>query len=310
MPSVYEIVTSRILAELEKGEIPWCKPWRTEAAKNLCSGKAYRGINVFLLAMRGFASPWWLAYRQALDRGGHVRKGEKGTTVIFWKWNPREVEDENGEKHVENLPILRYYTVFNVEQCEGIAAPAPTKPPVNPIETAEALAAGMPKPPKVELSSQAAYRPSTDTVLMPSRNSFESAESYYSTLFHELTHSTGHVSRLGRPHVMDVACFGSEDYSREELVAEMGVAMLCAVAAIESHTVSNSAAYLQSWLRVLKGDSRLVVVAAAQAQKAADYIQGRQSAEPEGGDAMTVEVKEQEESTRSRRNKTGLVLYR
>lgn len=122
---------------------------------------------------------------------------------------------------------------------------------------------------------------------MPAMQSFESAESFYSTLFHELTHSTGHASRLARPHIMEVAYFGSEDYSREELVAEMGASMLCGVAGIESRTVSNSAAYIQSWLRVLKGDSRLVVVAAAQAQKAADYVLGtaptEQAADSEGG---------------------------
>jgi antirestriction protein ArdC len=279
--SVYEIVTSRIIAELEAGVIPWRKPWQTEAPKNLSSGKAYRGVNVFLLGLRGFDSPWWMTYQQALNRGGHVRKGEKGTTVVFWKWNPREVEDAEGEKHKENAPILRYYTVFNVAQCEGIAAPAASRPPVNPIEAAEALTAGMPNAPQRTQADHAAYRPSTDTVLMPAMQSFESAESFYSILFHELTHATGHASRLARPHIMEVAYFGSEDYSREELVAEMGASMLCAVAGIDSRTVSNSAAYIQSWLRVLKGDSRLVVVAAAQAQKAADYILGKSAADAE-----------------------------
>lgn len=285
--SVYEIVTSRIIAELEAGVIPWRKPWQTEAPKNLSSGKAYRGINIFLLGLRGYTSPWWLTYQQALQRGGHVRKGEKGSPVVFWKWNAREVEDADGEKRKESSPILRYYTVFNVEQCEGIAAPVASRPPVNPIQAAEGLCKGMPNPPSREQSDQAAYSPSRDAVLMPAMGSFESAESFYSTLFHELTHSTGHASRLARPHIMEVAYFGSEDYSREELVAEMGASMLCGVAGIESRTVSNSAAYIQSWLRVLKGDSRLVVVAAAQAQKAADYIRGtaptEQAADSEGG---------------------------
>ena len=279
--SVYEIVTNRIIAEMEAGVIPWRKPWQTEAPKNLSSGKAYRGVNVFLLGLRGYASPWWLTYQQALQRGGHVRKGEKGSTVVFWKWNAREVKDADGEKHTEHSPILRYYTVFNVAQCDDIAAPVASLPPVNPIATADGLCADMPNPPQRAQSDHAAYRPSTNTVLMPAMQSFTSAESFYSTLFHEMTHATGHASRLARPHIMEVAYFGSDDYSREELVAEMGASMLCAVAGIESRTVSNSAAYIQSWLRVLKGDSRLVVVAAAQAQKAADYILGKPAADAE-----------------------------
>ena len=275
--SVYEIVTSKIIAELEKGEIPWRKPWHTESPRNLARGKPYRGINVFLLGMQGYASPYWVTFNQAKERGGHVRKGEHGTQIIFWKWPEHAKandEDTASEEDTRRYaPFLRYYTVFNSDQCEGIAVPA-SKAIVNPIETAEAIAAGMPNQPKREQSAKAAYAPSSDTVYMPARQSFDSSEAYYSTLFHELTHSTGHASRLARQNVMEISYFGSEDYSREELVAEMGAAMLCAVSGIEARTVSNSAAYIQNWLRVLKGDSRMLVTAASQAQKAADYIQG------------------------------------
>ena len=169
--------------------------------------------------------------------------------------------------------MLRYYTVFNVEQCEGIAAPV-ARTSVNPIGECERIMQGMPNPPAVQHDARACYRPSIDTVGMPSRNAFNSAEEYYSTLFHELTHSTGHTKRLGRDGIEKLNTFGSESYSKEELIAEMGAAMLCGIAGIERKTLSNSAAYLQSWINVLKSDSRMVVQAAAQAQKAADYIVG------------------------------------
>ena len=169
--------------------------------------------------------------------------------------------------------MLRYYTVFNVEQCEGIASPI-AAPAVNAIEECERIVRQMPNPPAMQQDGRAWYRPSNDTVGMPSRNAFNSAEEYYSTLFHELTHSTGHTSRIGREGIEKLNTFGSESYSKEELIAEMGAAMLCGVAGIERKTLSNSAAYLQSWIDVLKSDARMVVSAASQAQKAADYIQG------------------------------------
>jgi antirestriction protein ArdC len=281
MATVYEIVTGKIIEQLERGVAPWQKPWHLEAPKNLCSGKAYRGINVLLLGMRGYASPWWLTFQQARERGGHVRKGEHGTLIVFWKW-PQQAEatDATDDTRQAAAPLLRYYTTFNSEQCDGIAVPA-SVPTVNPIETAEAIAASMPNPPTYEQSDKAAYAPARDTVYMPARQSFDTAEGFYSTRFHEMTHSTGHTSRLNRQNVMQISYFGSENYSREELVAEMGAAMLCAVSGIEAQTVHNSAAYIQNWLRVLKGDARMVVMAASQAQKAADYIRGISKADAE-----------------------------
>jgi len=283
--SVYQIVTEQILKQLEAGVAPWHRPWTNQLPKNLVSGKEYRGINVFLLASSGYGSPYWLTYKQATERGGYVRKGEHGSKVVFWKIGTREVEDAAGETVEKKSILLRYYTVFNVEQCEGIPAPG-TGRVVNPIAECERIVAAMPNPPGYEQDARAWYRPSTDSVGMPARNTFESAESYYSTFFHELTHSTGHASRIGREGIEKLNTFGSESYSKEELVAEMGAAMLSGVAGIEQRTLANSASYLQSWVNVLKADSRMVVFAASQAQKAADYILGKALPEVGNGGAQ------------------------
>src|SRR5216683_4727238 len=271
--SVYEIITNQILAELERGEVPWRKPWRSLPPANLITKKPYRGINVFLLAFAGYGSQFWLTYRQAQALGGNVRRGEHGTKIVFWKCNTRETESADGEIEERKSAFLRYYTVFNLEQTEGLKALL-RLPPAFPIESAEEIVKGMPNPPAFEQDSRAAYIPSTDTVTMPSRAAFDSQAEYYSTLFHELTHSTGHPKRLGREGIEKIQPFSSEDYSKEELVAEMGSAMLCGIAGIEQATITNSAAYLQSWIKRLKADSRLVVTAASAAQKAADYIRG------------------------------------
>jgi antirestriction protein ArdC len=278
--TVYQIITEQILKQLEAGVAPWHKPWATELPKNLVSGRPYRGINVFLLASQGYGSPYWLTYKQATERGGHVRRGEHGSKVVFWKFDKYETEDADGQTVERTSAILRYYTVFNAEQCEGIKAPEPGRV-VNPIEECDRIVAAMPNPPRFEQDSRAWYRPSTDSVGMPARSTFESAESYYSTLFHELTHSTGHPKRIGREGIERLNTFGSESYSKEELVAEMGAAMLAGVAGIERRTLANSAAYLKSWIDVLKSDSRMVVFAASQAQRAADYILGK--IQPEAG---------------------------
>ncbi len=281
MPTAYEIVTESIIKQLESGVAPWRKPWRAEPPANLVSKKEYRGINIFLLASQGYGSRYWLTYRQAQTLGGSVKKGEHGSKVVFWKIDEyRKENKETGETENHKSILLRYYTVFNLEQCEGMKSPEPDRL-IHPIEQCEHIVNSMPNPPGFEQDSRAFYRPSTDTVGMPSRTAFESAEKYYSTFFHELTHSTGHPSRVGREGIMEHNPFGSEDYSKEELVAEMGAAMLCGVAGIESRTLDNSASYLQSWINRLRSDSRLIVSAASQAQKAADYILARAAAETE-----------------------------
>src|SRR6266849_6724597 len=271
--SVYEIVTQQVIKQLEAGVAPWRRPWRTLPPANLISKKPYRGINVFLLALTGYGSQYWLTYRQAHALGGNVRKGEHGTKIVFWKFDRYETETADGETEERKSAFLRYYTVFNLEQTEGLRALL-ALPPAFPIESAEEIVKGMPNPPALEQDFRAAYIPSRDTVTMPSRTAFESQAEYYSTLFHELTHSTGHAKRLAREGFDSPEKFGSESYSREELIAEMGSAMLSGIAGIEQATISNSAAYLHSWIKRLKADSRLVVSAASAAQKAADYIRG------------------------------------
>ena len=281
MSKTYEIVTEAIIKQLECGVAPWRNPWRTEMPANLVSRKEYRGINMFLLASLGYGSRYWVTYRQARTLGGSVRRGEHGSKVVFWKIDKYQKENkETGETEDRNSMLLRYYAVFNLEQCEGIKSPEPVRV-LAPLEHCDNIVRSMPNPPGFERDSRAFYRPSTDTVGMPAKSAFDSAEEYYSTFFHELTHSTGHPSRVGRERIMEHNPFGGEDYSKEELLAEMGAAMLCGVAGIESRTLDNSASYLQSWINRLRSDSRLIVSAASQAQKAADYILGEASADSE-----------------------------
>jgi antirestriction protein ArdC len=280
--NVYEVITARIVEMLEQGTIPWRKPWRTHGSepRNLISGKPYRGINILLLSSMGFASPWWLTYRQAMQRGGCVKKGSKGCPVVFWRWPDRDGEDdaEQGEaRSRRRAPVIRYFTLFSAEQCEGIETPAAA--PVQgfePIAECERIIRTMPNPPRIEHGgAQAFYRPSTDTITLPRPEQFESRELYYSVLWHEAVHASGSASRLARKGITDAAMFGSHLYGSEELVAEMGAAMLCGTAGIEAATLKDSTAYLASWIKVLKGDARLAVTAGSQAQKAVDWILGR-----------------------------------
>jgi antirestriction protein ArdC len=276
MPNVYEIVTAEIIAKLEAGDVPWRKPWNTKAPCNLVSQKEYRGINTFLLSASGFPSPYWLTYAQAVRLGGHVKKGEHGQIVVFWNVGKEKLNPKTGK--LSQPFLLRFYRVFNLSQTEGIQTKlgildADSKP-IPSIEACDALLHAMPNRPAIKASDRAWYRPSTDEVGIPDKSVFHSSEAFYATLFHELTHSTGHASRVGRDGIEVLNSFGSESYSKEELIAEMGSAMLCGCTGIAPAIIENSAAYLRSWISVLKGDSKLVVAAASQAQKAADYIRG------------------------------------
>jgi antirestriction protein ArdC len=281
---LYQTVTDQIVAMLESGVVPWRSPilGRTSAGhpKNLCSGKPYRGVNVFLLAFtafaKGYGSSYWLTFNQAKERGGSVRKGERSSMVVFWK-NYEVINKETGEP--EKGFILRYYNVFNADQIDGIEVPDAVKfEPLDfkPIEAAERIAAGYAGGPVVthDGGQQAFYRPSTDTVHLPEKNRFASVEEFYSTLFHELSHSTGHSTRLDRKLDSDPKPFGSSDYSKEELVAECSAAFLSARSGIHPAVIDNQAAYLAGWLKKLKEDKKLVISAAGQAQRAADWILG------------------------------------
>jgi antirestriction protein ArdC len=288
MNAAYDVITDRILDLLDNGVIPWRKPWAGGAAgfpKNGASKKDYRGINVFMLAAAGYSSPAWFTYRQALALGGQVRKGEKGFPVVFWKLLDRAAADADdagaaGSSKARKIPVLRYYTVFNAEQIEGLPADLAALPaPVahhNPIEEAAAIVAAMPNPPSMcNGGGRAFYSPSLDSVTVPNLDQFQHAQEYYSVTFHELAHSTMHASRLNRRDNMKNAAFGSGDYGREELLAEFAAAFLCGAAGIVPATVQNSAAYIASWRATIKADRKIVVMAAAQAQKAADYILGK-----------------------------------
>lgn len=282
---IYQAVTDRILELLDQGVVPWRHPIRRSGGAgggyptNIESGRHYRGINVFLLAvtgwLQGYGSPYWLTFRQAKARGGHVRKGEKGALVIFWKQHATQ-DKETGEDIT--VPVLRRYTVFNTEQCEGIEIPGATEPeedpePFVPIEAAAKIVEGYAGGPHIEHGGrQAFYQPSADLVRIAEPERFVDREAYYATLFHELVHSTGHSSRLDRGLDTEPAPFGSPDYSKEELIAEMGAAFLAAAAGIGQQTVEQSAAYIQGWRKRLAGDEKLVVHAAGAGQKAADWI--------------------------------------
>jgi antirestriction protein ArdC len=279
MPSVYEIVTEKIIKQLESGVAPWRKPWTCQSPANLLTQKEYRGLNVFSLASQGFPSRFWLTFNQATKLGGRIRKGEKSSPVIFWNiGDERETTTQDGTKESSRPFLLRYYSVFNLSQAEGIDIPASLLQETrtnDPIETCEQIVTNMPVPPGFEQSDKAWYSPSNDVVGMPARGLFHSSEEYYATEFHELAHSTGHAKRLHRENFDNPVSFGSESYSKEELIAEMTAAMLCGIAGIEQRILENSAAYLKTWIARLKSDSRLLVSAASHAQKAADFIQGK-----------------------------------
>ena len=280
MPTVYEIVTQTIIEKLEAGNVPWRRPWITSAPKNLISGKEYRGINTFMLSASGFPRSEWLSYRQAEKLGASVRAGERSNMVVYFNVGEERINAKTGK--LSKPFLLRYSRVFNISQCvhgeqslaDKLGLNAAEGAPVGSIESCDAIVCNMPNRPIVKASDRAWYRPSTDEVGIPDKSTFHSSEGFYSTLFHELTHSTAHPTRVGRPEVMESQNFGSANYSREELIAEMGAAMLCGVAGISPATIENSASYLRSWISALRGDSKLVVAAASGAQRAADYIRG------------------------------------
>ena len=278
--NVYELITQRIISQLEAGTVPWHKPWRS--AMNLISKRPYRGINRLLIgSIDTYESPFWLTYKQAQELGGNVRKGEHGNLVVFWKPCEAKPKDEaESDEKGKTYFLLRYYYVFNLDQCEGIPEhKIPAAPDGADVdESAEQIAAKYLKshgPSLKHGGSRACYSPERDSVQMPPKASFESTAGYYATLFHELTHSTGHRSRLARKEI-ELCLFGTKSYAAEELVAELGSAMICGVTGIEPKQVQdNQAAYIASWLTALRNDKQLLVTAASRAQKAADMIQGQ-----------------------------------
>ena len=279
MRDAYQEITDRIIAALERGAVPWRTPWRARGHRNARTDRPYRGINTLVLQMaaleRGWDDPRWLTYRQARAGGGHVRRAEHGTRVVLWKWIERK--DSPDPERPEHYPLLRLFTVFNVAQCEGVRLPArkDSRCP-DPLERAEAVVAGYRDGPTLHWDVESAYYvPERDEVHLPPRDAFGDAHGYYATLFHELAHSTGHPSRLAREGYRMAARFGSERYSQEELVAEFAAAFLGNEAGIDPSRVEQSASYIAAWLQALEDDRRLAVVAAGQAQRAADHVLGR-----------------------------------
>ncbi|MEP7247159.1 MAG: zincin-like metallopeptidase domain-containing protein [Gammaproteobacteria bacterium] len=276
--TTYQVVTDRIVDLLNQGVAPWRMPWKGGRAgwpKNLLSGKEYNGVNVLLLACQGYSSSHWVTFNQSRELGGCVRKGERGTPVVFWKTYEEESSDELDKRFV-----IRHSTVFNLEQCDGLECPeTPPSQPAVPFcadkgaeRVVESYCAG---PTVRHGGGRACYRPSTDEVHLPDRRVFDAPAHYYATLFHELGHSTGHSTRLARPGISDEAMMRAHAYAKEELVAECIGAFLCGEAGISPMVIDNQAAYLASWIAVLQGDPTLVVRAAGAAAKGADLILGR-----------------------------------
>ena len=274
---VYQIINDKVIEQLNNGTVPWRKPWTDGGLpQNLISKKHYRGINMMLLSMMGYEHNLFLSFKQVHDLGGSIKKGEKGHVVVYWsqldnKQAGTDPVEENKEQKKKS--ILRYYYVFNVSQCDKIPEKyLPTSRETKELPSCESIVSAMQHCPPIRHKEQKAfYHPKEDYVNMPKKRSFKNDESYYSTLFHEPVHSTGHERRLKRETLTQMAEFGDDNYSQEELVAEMGTCYLQSFAGITSE-FQNSAAYLQGWLGKLKGDKKFIFVAARAAQKATDYI--------------------------------------
>jgi len=282
----YAIVSQTILNALEQGVVPWRRPWKREDSlpRSLATKKVYRGGNLMLLMavsfLREYSSPWWGTYKQFKNMDALVRKGEKGIPVSYFKFIEKQDEDDP-EADPYYVPLHRYYTVFNAEQVDGLAPDALPKidkrgtlgDQFEPIELAETVATNYVINTGVGFThggAKAAYSPNLDKVQMPPQETFFSVSGYYSTLFHEFGHSTGHESRLDRKEGMD-SLFGNHEYSKEELVAEIGQAIVLAELGLE-YDVENTASYIASWSKALQDNPRWFASAGGKAQKAADYI--------------------------------------
>lgn len=282
---IYQMVTDRIISQLENGVIPWRKPWTGAGpAYNRVSGKYYSLANQILLPDRGE----WATFKQWQEAGGHVKKGEKSSICIFWKMYEKKNKDSGDDEKPEYLPVLRYYNVFHISQVEGVEAKKDDGQPyrIEGIELlhdsgADAIITDYVNRSGIKLieklGSRAFYRPTTDSVTVPEKAQFENQNEWYSTVFHELTHSTGHPDRLNR---LENAKFGSPAYSKEELTAEIGAAALMNLCELEQpQTFENTAAYIDSWLTVLRNDKKAIISAASRAEKAMNFILGRAETE-------------------------------
>lgn len=285
---VYSRVTAKIVADLDRGVRTWLKPWEASNTSGRITlplrhnGVPYRGINILLLwgeaVACGYASNKWMTYRQAQELGAHVRKGEHGSLVVYADRITKTEQNEKGEDVERDIPFMKGYTVFNVDQIEGLpedyyVRPAPAGEKLQLIEEAERFFTATGALIR-HGGNKAYYAPGPDVIQLPVPESFKDAESYAAIKAHELTHWTRHESRLNRD--FGRKCFGDEGYSREELVAELGAAFLCATLGITLEPREDHAAYIGSWLKVLQGDKRAIFAAAAHAQRAVDYLHALQ----------------------------------
>ena len=276
MDTLYQSATGKIIRALKQGIVPWRKSSYVAPARNAVSKKAYRGINQFVLGLNSYRSPYYLSEKQASRLGGRVREGEQPHGVVNWRYWDVMKPDKTGKEPVGDVQFLRYHLVFNVEQCDGLPDfPAPPRGAGDEIiARAEATINGMPAKPKIIYDGdRAGYNPLGDTVTVPRRGRFAAPDDFYGTIFHELTHATASPARLGRND--DWTAFGDKKYSHEELVAEMGSALLCARAGLKDRgLLGKTAAYIAHWLGVLEKNPKILFLAASQAQRAADFILG------------------------------------
>lgn len=293
---VYKIVTDRIIELLEQGTVPWQKPWAIAGVPaNFLSKRPYRGINLWLLLSLNYERNLFLTWDQLKKIGASVKKGEIGHVVIYWKTTSKNEDVVDGEKE-KKVSLLRYYKVFNVSQCrdlpENLIEPFVTKEH-DPILECEAMVTGMPQCPTIKHKEQLAfYHIEEDYINMPKKKSFKCIEGYYTTLFHELVHSTGAEKRLNRKTVTEMHEFGSEAYSIEELVAELGSAYLSSFTGILNGELKNTAAYINGWLAKLKNDKRFMVQASGQAQRAVDFIINQPAPASDGAEEVAQSVTE------------------
>lgn len=294
---VYLRITDYVIDALEKGVVPWQQRWCSLGLpRNITSGRVYRGWNVFFLNFitlyRQYKTPLFLTFKQAIAMGGNIRRGEKGYPVTYWAKieNKHQTDKSEGNKTKESENsrarfVPKLYTVFNIDQAEGITYAIPqfsVKSRHERIEACENVVELMPNCPPIQNGgNRAYYNRASDFVRMPYIDQFETSEDYYCTLFHELGHSTGHQSRLNRKELVESDGFGNELYSKEELTAELTATYLCGITGIERTVLKNSAAYIANWLTKLRNDKTLILKAAAQAQKATDYILNCSTDQPE-----------------------------
>jgi len=289
---VYTIITAQIISQLEKGTVPWRKPWAEAGPpQNFISKKHYRGINVWLLASLGYEHNLFLTWKQIKEVGGSVKKDEKAQIVIFTRWVEKNVKvkiDGVEQDEVRKVPFLRYYKVFNISQCVDLPLdklPKKNENMNNPIEACQAIYLNMPDRPEIhEDHDYAFYIGHGDYINMPFMERFESSEAYYATLFHEMVHSTGAPTRLNRKAWLkdtSYATTNEDKYSLEELIAEMGACYLESVAGIVDSQFQQNTGYIEGWLSKLKSDKRFIVIAGALAQKATDFILNRKPEESE-----------------------------